>query len=201
MEQGKLPILTKEQLKRFQNFLIEIGFVKTQVRARKVTETPRKCRQVFFQVLEYIEIKLSESDICELVKRFSLADVFDLYSVDDNQEKSNHTHDKVCFSSALENHIHDKALVSYADDSNHTHEKSVDIDTKLSNQIHDKSENLVNHTHDKKPVRGKQKSPRKVRIDVMIDKVQHDRLETLQGNTSQHVRQAIDLYLKTNFPL
>lgn len=200
MQQGKLPILTKEQLERFRNFLVEIKYVNTPVRARKVTKSPRKTRQVFFQVLEYIDIKLSESDIYEFLEFFAVVDIFDLYRVDDDQEKANHTHDKSDYSLVLSNHTHDKAPLCFAETLNLTHEKKAVTDSPLSNHTHDNPINLANHTHNKRSVRGKQKLPRKVRVDVMIDKEQHARLGTLQGNISRHIRQAIDLYLKTNFP-
>lgn len=62
------PILKKEQIKRFQDWLIDNNFIKTRAEARKITDTPRLCKKTFLEFIPWGNEVINESinDICEL---------------------------------------------------------------------------------------------------------------------------------------
>ena len=66
------PILNDMQLKRFQNWLIELNNAKSKTEARKLTCNPRLCHETFIKHI-HNENKYSNIDI---------TDICELYAVD-----------------------------------------------------------------------------------------------------------------------
>ena len=61
-------ILTKEQIKRFQDWLIDNNFAKTRTEARKKSSTPKLCKRTFLEHIHWTDNWQNENitDICEL---------------------------------------------------------------------------------------------------------------------------------------
>lgn len=210
MEQDKLPRLTKDQLKRFQKYLVESGAASSLTQARKVTESPERLNKYFMQLIEKYKKDGNVLQLKQLAYRFKLRDIFEPYGLYDDEKEANHTHDKghvspncisdkVSDSQPLANCISDKVF-ELVDLPNQIYDKGLLADDKgLSNQIYDKvdSEGVEpsNQIYDKGRVRGKQKEPLKVPFLLRLDSGQHERLKGLGGNTNEHIRQAIGLYL------
>lgn len=210
MEQGKLPRLTKSQLERFREFLVYVGRAESLTDAEEITNSWAKCKEQFFQVIVSFELNYSEKQQNRLIRRFSLGSIFAVYRVNDEPEEANQIYDKGHLSS---NFISDKAsdspflancisdkVVDSVDLPNQIYDKGLLGDDEwLSNQIYDKVDNEggepSNQIYDKGQVRGKQKEPLKVPFLLRLDNGQHEKLKALGGNTSEHIRQAIGLYL------
>lgn len=66
------PILNKEQLKRFQKWLVSCKFAKSMTEARKLTETPDKCHKTFIKYIHLTE----DYDVLKI------NDIIELYAID-----------------------------------------------------------------------------------------------------------------------
>jgi hypothetical protein len=69
-DNNQTPILTKEQLIIFQSVMLDFGYAKSKTQARKLTNTPQKCKAVFLDVVHKLSDNQFErlNDIRELYK-------------------------------------------------------------------------------------------------------------------------------------
>lgn len=49
------PVLTKDQLRRFRQWLVMAGFIHTMTDARKRTDNPRRCQATFLTYAPYLD--------------------------------------------------------------------------------------------------------------------------------------------------
>lgn len=66
--QPMFPILNKDQIHRFRQWLIDRQFVKGVTEARKITDNPRLCKKTFLKYIHTTDERHNDtiSDICEL---------------------------------------------------------------------------------------------------------------------------------------
>lgn len=74
-----IPKLNPEQLKRLRKLMVDYGICPSFTKVRKVTDTSIKCRAVFLQLIEFINLNFNHDDIPDL----GIDDLLELYAIDD----------------------------------------------------------------------------------------------------------------------
>jgi len=67
----KYPVLNDEELKAFREWLIKLNFVKSKTEARKITDSPKLCRNTFIKYIGYSD-EWQNNDILNLIELYSV---------------------------------------------------------------------------------------------------------------------------------